>query len=140
MADRTRMPALGVDQPFTFPAIRKTRLSNGLALWTVQHRDCPCRPWCCSMRVGSSADPAGRSGLASLTGDMLDEGAGDLGALELNEALARIGAQFDTEVGPDATFLTLTSLSNDSGIAAFSLLADLVARPSFDRRGIRSRA
>jgi len=130
MADRTRMPALGIDQPFEFPAIRKTRLSNGLELWTVQHRDLPVQTMVLLMRVGSSADPAGRSGLASLTGDMLDEGAGDLGALELNEALARIGAQFDTGVGPDATFLTLTSLSKFRD-RAFSLLADLVARPSF---------
>ena len=130
MADRTRMPALGVDQPFAFPAIRKTRLSNGLELWTVLHRDLPVQTMVLLMRVGSSADPAGRSGLASLTGDMLDEGAGDLGALELNEALARIGAQFDTEVGPDATFLTLTSLSKFRD-RALSLLADLVARPSF---------
>ena len=132
MADRTRMPALGVDQPFAFPAIRKTRLSNGLELWTVQHRDLPVQTMVLLMRVGSSADPAGRSGLASLTGDMLDEGAGDLGALELNEALARIGAQFDTEVGPDATFLTLTSPSASPGSSAFSLLwRIIVARPSF---------
>ena len=34
---------------------------------------------------------------------MLDEGSGDLNALELHEALGRIGAQLDTEVGSDAT-------------------------------------
>ena len=42
---------------------------------------------------------------------MLDEGAGNRDALEVHDALARIGAQFDTEVGPDATFLTLTTLT-----------------------------
>jgi zinc protease len=130
MADRTRMPSLGDDQPFTFPAIRKTTLPNGLGLWTVQHRDLPVQTMVLLIRVGSSADPMDRSGLASLTGDMLDEGAGELGALELNEALAKIGAQFDTEVGPDATFLTLTSLSKFRE-RAFSLLADIVARPRF---------
>ena len=83
------------------------------------------------VRVGSSADPADRPGLASLTGDMLDEGAGDLGALALNEALARIGAQFETEVGPDATFLTVSSLSRFRA-QAFSLLADIVTRPRFE--------
>jgi predicted Zn-dependent peptidase len=130
MVDRTCLPPLGVDLPFVFPAIRKTRLPNGLALWTVQHRDLPVQTMVLLMRVGSSADPVNRSGLASLTGDMLDEGAGELGALELNEALARIGAQFDTEVGPDATFLTLPSLSKFRD-RAFSLLADVIARPQF---------
>jgi zinc protease len=130
MADRTRLPALGVDEPFAFPAITKTRLSNGLNLWTVQHRDIPVQTMVLLVRVGSSADPPGRSGLASLTGDMLDEGAGDRGALELNEALARIGAQFDTEVGPDATFLTLTSLAKFRD-RAFAIVADMVAQPRF---------
>ncbi len=106
-------------------------LPNGLAVWTVRHRNIPVETMVLMLRVGSSADPLGRPGLASLTGDMLDEGAGDLGALDLSGALARIGAQFDTEVGPDATFLTLTSLSRFRA-RAFSLLADIACRPTFD--------
>jgi zinc protease len=129
--DRSRQPALGPDAPFTFPSIHKTRLPNGLALWTVQHRDIPLQTMVLLVRVGSSADPVDRPGLASLTGDMLDEGAGDLGALALNEALSRIGAQFETEVGPDATFLTVSSLSRFRA-QAFSLLADIVTRPRFE--------
>jgi predicted Zn-dependent peptidase len=83
------------------------------------------------VRAGSSADPARRPGLASLTGDMLDEGAGDRDALEVHDALARIGAQFDTEVGPDATFLTLTTLTKFRS-AGTRVAADLVTRPRFD--------
>jgi predicted Zn-dependent peptidase len=130
--DRTRLPALAADAPFTFPAIRKTALPNGLAIWAVQHRNIPVQTMVLLVRVGSSEDPEDRPGLASLTGDMLDEGAGEHGALELNEALARLGAQFDTEVGPDATFLTLTTLSRFRH-RAFELMADIVARPQFSR-------
>jgi zinc protease len=131
VVDRTRLPPLGLDAPFTFPAIRKSRLPNGLAVWTVRHRDLPVQTMVLLVRIGASADPAGRDGLASLTGDMLDEGAGDFGALELSGALARIGAQLDAEVGPDATFLTLTSLSRFRP-EAFSLLADIACRPRFE--------
>jgi zinc protease len=130
VADRTRLPALASDAPFNFPSIQRSSLSNGLALWTVRHRSIPVQTMVLLVRVGSSADPQERPGLASLTGDMLDEGAGDRGALELNEALARLGAQFDTEVGPDATFLTLTTLSRFRP-RAFNLVADIVARPQF---------
>jgi zinc protease len=130
VADRTRLPALTQDAPFTFPAIRKASLENGLAVWTVQHRNIPVQTMVLLVRVGSSSDPDERPGLASLTGDMLDEGAGDRGALELNEALAKLGGQFDTEVGPDATFLTLTTLSRFKQ-RAFELIADIVARPQF---------
>jgi zinc protease len=128
--DRTRLPALTQDAPFTFPAIRKASLENGLAVWTVQHRNIPVQTMVLLVRVGSSSDPDDRPGLASLTGDMLDEGAGDRGALELNEALAKLGGQFDTEVGPDATFLTLTTLSRFKH-RAFEMMSDIVSRPQF---------
>ena len=125
------MPLATADAPFVFPTIHKSLLPNGLAVWSVTHGAQPVATMVLLVRAGSSADRAGRPGLASLTGDMLDEGAGDRDALEVHDALARIGAQFDTEVGPDATFLTLTTLTKfrPQGLA---LLADLVTRPRFD--------
>ena len=131
MADRTRLPVADADAPFVFPIIRKSRLSTGLSLWYVPHATVPVTTMVLLVRAGSSADPVERPGLASLTGDMLDEGAGDRSAIEVHEALAGIGAQFDTEVGADATFLTLTTLTKftDVGLA---LLSDLAARPRFD--------
>ena len=131
MIDRTRLPAVGADAPFVFPDIRKRRLANGLPVWSVAHGAVPVVTMVLLVRAGSSADPLDRPGLASLTGDMLDEGAGERGALAMHEALARIGAQFDTEVGPDATFLTLTTLSRFRR-DGLELVADMVARPRFD--------
>ena len=131
MVDRSRLPAVADDATFVFPAICKTRLPSGLDVWTIEHGSLPVATMVLLVRAGSAADPVHRPGLASLTGDMLDEGAGDRDALGVHDALARIGAQFDTEVGPDATFLTLTTLSRfrETGLA---LLADLVRRPRFD--------
>jgi zinc protease len=131
VADRSRMPLATDDAPFVFPTIHKSHLPNGLTVWSVRHGALPVATMVLLVRAGSSADPPQRPGLASLTGDMLDEGAGDRDALEVHDALARIGAQFDTEVGPDATFLTLTTLTKfrPQGLA---LLADLVTRPRFD--------
>jgi zinc protease len=131
VVDRMTLPALRPDAPFVFPAIRRGRLANGLSVWTVEHGAVPVVTMVLLVRAGSSSDPIGRPGLASLTGDMLDEGAGDRTAFEVHEALARIGAQFDTEVGPDATFLTLTTLEKFR-VDGLTLLADLVARPRFD--------
>ncbi|HEX7085788.1 MAG TPA: pitrilysin family protein [Vicinamibacterales bacterium] len=131
MLDRSRAPAVAADRPFRFPDIRKRRLANGLSLWTVSHGRVPVVTMVLLVRAGSSADPPDSPGLASLTGDMLDEGGGGRTALEMHEALARIGAQFDTEVGPDATFLTLTTLSRFRR-DGLELLGDMVARPRFD--------
>ena len=51
----------------------------------------------------------------------------------MNDALARIGAQFDTEVGPDATILTITTVARFAA-RGLALLADIVVRPQFDTR------
>lgn len=131
MADRSRLPVVADDELFVFPVIHKSQLPNGLAVWSVSHRAVPVATMVLLVRAGSSSDPSERPGLASLTGDMLDEGAGDRDALGVHEALARIGAQFDTEVGPDATFLTLTTLAKFRA-QGMGLLSDLVVRPRFD--------
>jgi predicted Zn-dependent peptidase len=129
--DRTRLPEIGDARPFRFPDIRKASLPNGLRVWTVEHRSVPVATFVLLVTVGSAADPLDRPGLASLTGDMLDEGAGGRSAIEVHDALARIGAAFDTEVGPDAAILTLTTLARFRR-RGLDLLADLVLRPQFD--------
>jgi predicted Zn-dependent peptidase len=109
-ADRTRLPAPGAEPSFRFPDIRRRSLSNGLRVLTVEHREVPIVSLLALVPSGAAADPADRPGLAALTGDLLDEGCGDLDALGFHDALARIGAQLDTEVGADATVVGLTVL------------------------------
>ena len=132
-ADRSSLPPLGELAPFHFPEIRRAALASGLRVWTVEHRAVPLISMLVLVRRGSAADPPGREGLAAMVGDLLDEGCGDLDALAFHEALGRIGAQLDTEVGSDATLLGLTVLSRfaDRGAA---LLADMTRHPRLDHR------
>jgi zinc protease len=81
--------------------------------------------------AGSASDPHHRPGLASLAADMLDEGSGDRSALEIQEALARIGTELDTDVGPDSVVLSL-SLLDRFVPDALALLADIVVGPRLD--------
>ena len=85
------------------------------------------------VRRGSADDPPGLDGLAAMTLDMLDEGSGGRSAIEMHEALARIGAQLDSDIGSDAALLALTALSRFSGDAV-RLLADMTARPALTER------
>ena len=129
--DRTRLPAFGPPPTFSFPEIRRTTLVNGLRVWTIEHRAVPLLSTLLLVRRGSAADPSGMEGLAALTGDLLDEGCGDLDALALHEALGRIGAQIETEIGSDATLLGLTVLGRFAP-RGLSLLADIVQRPRLE--------
>ena len=127
--DRTRLPAPGPTRPFPFPAIEKSALPNGLRVWTVHHTQVPLVAFTLLIRRGASSDPARKDGLAAVTADMLDEGSGDRTAIEIHEALARLGAQFDTDIGSDATVASVTVLSRFTQ-QALRLLSDVVVRPA----------
>jgi zinc protease len=131
--DRTRLPALGPDPAFRFPELQRRTLDTGLRVWTVEHRAVPLVSFLLLLPVGASLDPAGQDGLASLTGDMLDEGCGELSALDVHDALGRMGGHLETEVGADATVLTLTTLSRSASPGA-ALLAEMVRRPRLEQR------
>ena len=136
-ADRSRLPAVGPDPAFTFPVVARHTLSNGMSVRTVEHHSVPVITFVLQVEGGAGADPPGMEGLAAVTADMVDEGTGTLGAIDVSERLARIGAEYDVEVGADATVFTLTTLSRFSSRGA-SLLAGMVTAPSlrdadFDR-------
>jgi zinc protease len=127
--DRSRLPVPGKTPPFHLPAIERSSLRSGLRVWSVRHVSIPVATVMLLVRRGAADDPAGKEGLAAITADMLDEGTGPLSSIEIHEALARVGAQLDTDIGPDATLLTVTVLSRFLR-PALSLLADIVVRPA----------
>jgi predicted Zn-dependent peptidase len=136
-ADRARLPDIGPDPPFTFPGIVRHRLPNGLQVRTVEHHTMPVVSMVVQVDAGAVADPLGREGLAAISADMLDEGTGELNAIDVSEAFAGIGAEYDVDVGPDVTAFTVTTLARFAERGA-SLLADILLRPSlrdhdFDR-------
>lgn len=127
--DRSKLPEVGPDPRFVFPKIVRHRLSNGLPVRTVEHHSMPIVTFVVQVNDGSGADPAQQHGLAALTADMADEGTGSLSAIDVSDALARLGAEYDVDVAPDATAFTVTTLTRFADRAA-SLLADILARPS----------
>ena len=100
-----------------------------MRVWTVHHTQVPLVAFTLLVRRGAASDPAGKEGLAAVTADMLDEGSGDRSAIEMHEALSQFGAQFDTDIGSDATVASVTVLSRFAR-PALQLLSDIVARPA----------
>jgi predicted Zn-dependent peptidase len=131
--DRSALPAVGPDRAFRLAKPRTHRLGNRLRTWTVEHRGLPVVATLLIVPAGSATDPVDRPGLAALTADLLDEGAGDNDALGLHDALARIGAHLDTECTADATVVGVLSLAQHAE-AAMRLLADVFTRPHLTDR------
>jgi zinc protease len=120
----------GPDPAFRLPAVVKRRLANGLEVRTVEHETVPLVSFVLHVHeAGSGSDPTGREGLAALAADMVDEGTGALSAIDVSDALERIGASYSGRAVADAAVFALSTLARfaDRGAA---LLADLVMRPS----------
>jgi zinc protease len=137
MSGRFDRPPAGPPAVVRFPEIQRSQLDNGLLIWVIPYGALPVATMSLVIGRGTAHDPVDRHGLASLTGDMLDEGAGPLDAIALTDAFARVGTQLTVDVGPDTMTLSLAGLSS-SFEQALALVGDVVRRPrlaesDFDR-------
>ncbi len=128
--DRTKPPVPGAAPELHLPPIEKKTLANGLPVWIVQQHKVPVVHVELVVRAGSSADPAQKFGLASLTADMLDEGAGSRSALEIADAIDYLGADLSTSSTSDASYVDLHVPAARLG-DALPVMADVIARPTF---------
>jgi zinc protease len=128
--DRSKPPAIGPAPSLKMPAIQKQKLSNGLAVWLVEHHEVPLAQVNLIVRSGSSADPIGKYGVGSLTAAMLDEGAGTRSALDLADGLEFLGANLSTTSSFDYSAVRL-SVPVSKLADALPIMADVSLRPSF---------
>jgi zinc protease len=132
--DRETPPPPGPLRPFTVPAIRETRLPNGIRIAVAERRSLPIVHARVIVNAGAVHEPADKSGLASLTGTLLVEGgAGGLPSAELAQRIEALAAQIGSSASYSLASVNVTSLRNvfDS---AMSLAAKAVRSPSFDER------
>jgi predicted Zn-dependent peptidase len=133
--DRSALPVPGPEPAFTFPGAERTRLGNGLSVWSLERGSVPLVSIIATLPLGSWADPDGKAGLASLTADMLDEGAGGRTAIEIQEAIARLGGEMGIDAGHDAVTVSVTLLQRHLA-EGLQLLADIVCRPDLSERDV----
>jgi len=128
--DRSHAPAVGPAPALRLPPIEKRTLSDWLPVWIMGVHKVPTVHLELVVRAGVVSDPAGKFGLANLTGAMLDEGAGTRSALEISDAIDYLGADLTTGGTADASFVDLhvpvARLAD-----ALSVMSDVVARPTF---------
>lgn len=106
------------------------QLSNGLPLVLFPRHTAPTVAVHFVVRAGSDRDPVEKTGLASLTAEMMDEGAGSRSAMELAESLEHMGTDLWLSAGRDGSQLTVNA-TRDTWKAALGLAADVLRRPRF---------
>lgn len=130
--DWSKTPKPGKEPRWTPPQPKSLKLKNGIRLLVVERHALPLVEAVLVVRgAGAASDPEGKAGLASFTADLLDEGAGGLGALALAAELERVGATLNTSVDRDAGFVTLSTLRRTL-TPSLDLFSKVVTAPALD--------
>ena len=128
--DRSQAPPLGAPPQLKLPPIQKKALANGLAVWIIESHEVPLVQVNLLVQAGTGDDPQGRYGLASLTAEMLDEGAGSRSALEIADAVDYLGASLGASSSSDASAVRL-NVPVSRLAEALPIMADVALRPTF---------
>lgn len=120
----TEPPASRLPVPGTF------RLDNGLTVYLVTRADLPLFTVQLTARSGSAHDPRDLPGLASFTSAMLNEGAGDRGAIEIANAVTALGSTLETGSSREASWVVAQGLRRNLD-ATMQVMSDVVLRPTF---------
>jgi zinc protease len=124
------IPALST---FEAPVPVETVLKNGLRVLVVERKGAPIQSLALVIKRGSTSDPAGKSGLAALTGAMLEAGSAKKSSSEIAALANALGAELRVMPTTEGFTLTLTALpTRVEPIAA--LLADVALKPNFDAK------
>lgn len=136
--DRSKPPKPGTPPQLRLAPIQHETLTNGLQVLVLEKHQVPLVQIDLVIRAGAVNDPRGKAGRASMTADMLTQGAGSRNALEIADAVDFLGAQLDASAGMHTSGVDLfTPLSKlDSALA---LMSDVVLRPTFPQAELERR-
>ncbi len=126
----TTPPTLAAPKPLTLPPITERTLPNGLRIVFVAQHEQPVVDATLVIRTGAEADPRGKTGLATLTANLLDEGAGGRDALGIADQIGFLAVRLGTGAAFEQSSISLhtTRATLDSALA---LMADVALRPTF---------
>jgi len=128
--DRSKLPEVGKAQPLRLPAFQQMTLSNGLKVVLAERHELPSIRMSMIVNAGFSSDVAAQPGTASMTSNLLLDGTDKYSALQLSDALDRLGLDANTRASVDTSTVSVVGLTSKLK-PALDILADIVERPSF---------
>ena len=115
---------------FATPSIQHWQSASGSKVLFVEDRDIPMLDVAVSVPAGSRYDS--KSGLASMTHEMLDLGAGGMDENAISGGMADMGAELDGSIDQDMASVTLRTLSHpEERDKALDIMAKVLQHPTF---------
>ena len=128
--DRSAPPELGPPPSLTLPPIHRFELSNGAQVVLLEKHNVPVVQVNLVVKTGYTSDPGDMTGLASMTADMMDEGAAGLDALQLADVIDFLGARLSVRAGGHQSTVALRTPASRLEPAR-DVMGDVVLRPDF---------
>jgi len=131
--DRSKPPLVSKSKDVKFPSFFETKLSNGIKIFVIEDDKLPLVTAKFVIKTGTYDELAfgeDKSGLASLTSDLIVKGTEDMNAVKVAETVDYFGATLNSGCEYDATYLALTSLKKYFD-DLFGLASDLLLNPAF---------
>ena len=134
--DRTKIPTAARAADLHVPSWTKTTLADGAELVVSEKHDLPLVSFSINF-VGGSAqfEPAGKTGLGSIVGQMLTEGTTRRTGDQISNDLQLLGTGIGASVSSESGRIAFTSTA-DKFEKALAILADVVENPSFPQEAL----
>ncbi len=126
------MPAAGAPPVFSPPVPTVGALDNGVPVWVVEDHVLPIVSVAITVPGGSGTDPAGQAGRATLSDQMMRQGAGGLSAEAFADLVEQQAIELDVSTGRESSTVTVTC-QKDKLDEALSLVADMILRPAYGK-------
>ena len=129
--ERQAPPAAAPLRPYVVPPVEEFRLPNGIRVVVVRDAKMPIVAGRIMVDAGAALEPAEKSGLAVLTGNLLETGVPGMTGSQIVEEMERLGAQFGTSGSYSYAYATVTA-AKSAFPEALALAARTITSPTFD--------
>ena len=127
---RDAAPAPSAAVEFHAPIPKQLKLKNGLPVFLIERHEVPLVTVDLSIRSGADTEPPGKSGLASLALELLDEGTPTRDAAAIARGFEDLAARYSTQADADATSVRVTALA-ETLEPVLEIFSDVALHPVF---------
>jgi zinc protease len=131
--DRSQQPPIGPDPEISLPSIWEDELSNGIAIYGIEHTELPLVQFSLTIEGGQLLDEKAKAGVANLITDMMMEGTANKTPIELEEAIDELGANIRMYTGREAITLSVNCLSSKLN-EVYDLVEEILLEPRWDEK------
>lgn len=126
----TGIPTIGAAPSVSFDTLERATLDNGLNVILANRSAIPVVRMRLMVDSGFAADQNSKPGTANLTMKMLDEGAGNLDALEISTLLAQMGSRIGSSAGLDTSQIAMDTLKENLP-ESLNIFSNIILNPTF---------